>query len=368
MRFILRTCGAVIGLVCWMGGCATVPAYLFDPKGSPHPECLPSTHMAAVGRSTADAADAERSARAALARQIRSRIQVEAERITTTLKESGVISSQRALNQSVVERAEFAHGELFETVGPPGSVDGTYLVLVCLERARATEILLAELQEPLARFEQLQRDALQGFDEHDAMRFTMAFQESSELAPRLLQQFSEIRAIDGDTSWAERKFQDAYRSLVVTATKLRGQTQVALYVAPEQLPEEHLRHVGATFRQVLTGLGLGTSMSTEGDCTQNPGRYLVTVKGSEGCQWTSLGHYCKPRFAVEAYRCGRTDDGHRVVSVKEIEDEAWRGNHARDKTIALRRAFQHLRSPGLEQAMMSLFHGELPLPPANTQN
>jgi len=341
-------------------GCATapspepLPAWYADPARSPHPDCPPSRFLVEAASSPHGRFDAEARARAAVARRISSAIAVETERVAQLARADGEDRSSRSLKQVIREQADFRHAELIRIAGAPAQRGDEAWALACLDREEALEVLRREMEASLARFESAAARARAAIATKDAPGFTQAFTESVSLEPELLPRLAQMRAIAAEPPAEERAVAAAVRELHLEAGRIRGDAIIRLQLRAADVPADLRDAVLESFRAAVSDLGLRAVVTRDGACA--PGSHLVRVDVEPSCRWGSLGHACRPKFAVEGEAC----DSHRVAFQAGFDDLT-QGTDAREIERALRKALGRIDREKLKGKLRDLLGAEFPL-------
>lgn len=355
---------------CALGCTSALPAYLLDPVENPHPRCDPQTHAVAVGESSVGRADAEQAARARLlSQEVGSKISGELQRIAKVMQRDGATATERSLEQRIVEKIEFSHGELIKNIGAPAEKDGKTYALACMNRSEAGEALSSDLAKPLAEFNTSYETASSALARGDLAQFTAEYRTASEKIAPVLRYFAQIRAIVGASHAAESKVQQEWLDVSTQAQKVVSRVMLDIKFDVADFDAASAPIVQDALRSGISSLGL--AMGSNKNCTAgsavaggvNAGGnsphyfYTWTIKPEAQCKTTGLGHACSLRYVVEGGSC---IDGGKGFSA-ELTNSAWTGLDHRDEKTALNKALKAVTPASVAATLRTVLRNQLPL-------
>ena len=228
MKAIPKTFGFLF-LLATTTNCASqqkVPDYLQTGKHYMYP---PERYLTAVGQASDSFNTAETNARAALAHQIRSRLESECEDIQREIAEGRRGFTYQSISCSTVLKGSFAYNELIK-IAPKlsGKYEGMFYAFAFLDRQEANDVLTLEYKRTAGLF----REKVNQAKAHtsDLLKFAPIYRDAKGLFESLLQLGLQIRTIRGGLFDDFVQDQNLFASLELEASKIKSSMSVTVAV------------------------------------------------------------------------------------------------------------------------------------------
>jgi len=317
-------------------GCGPkLSSYLQDPYQSPHPECNPAESILALGFSKESGQAAQQNAHSRIAEQIQSQIHSVVTKRNEVLQQQSTETSQVTLIQESVVESNFAYNHLIKDIGMPEQIEEGYHSLACLNVAVIEQQVLATLETPQRKFEQLYRDSV---EESDPISFSAKRRKLLEIHQQLQSGFVVLHSLKESESMLEISTKGQLQFLETKAATLRKENPIAL---GGDVQDEYL--------QLLQGLMQGQGLVVTITETCEGQRYLMNIHSQQTPTKGPMGgDLHELRIAADLKDCISNEQ--RQVIVGDFS-----GYHSNDPAQAYADAWQKAMPETLPIKLQQLF-------------
>lgn len=228
-----------------------IPLYLQNPMENPHPSCMPSEHIVALGFSIDTISNAQQNARNRVAEQVSSHIEtVQTQRKESTQNSSGAETHESELVQESTVSVSFVHYELVKDVGEISDSKKGFRALACLNVAELEQTLLKENASLLDSTVKLGKELL---EEENVHSFSIKRQRFQRFRTNLEGFFILLHSLENTYSPQEIELRQLSMQIEAKAKQIRLQHTILLQgnVSKEyqQGLQESMRRAGLTVEQ-----------------------------------------------------------------------------------------------------------------------